>query len=143
MDPEVVLVTNAFGFVGTLCTLIYQGWERGRERRWDAEDRLRLHAENQQKSIELGTQIGHATEVAKAAYQEANSINLKIVAALRTPRIADVAKTAEVAEVAKVAQVAEVAKVAQVAEVARVADIAELAKLADVARTLQGSEPDA
>lgn len=86
MDRVTAEVWTTLGTCATtMLTLLYQGWARARERRWDSEDRARVAREHA-AAIAANTEITRlAADKADAAYVEANHVNLKIEALGRAP----------------------------------------------------------
>jgi hypothetical protein len=82
-----ILATGFFGYLTTISTLLYQGWARARDRRWDQQDRaLNAMAEathREQVLVKIAENtvltVGAAAK-ADAAYSEANQVNMKIAA---------------------------------------------------------------
>ena len=90
-----ILATSFFGFLTTISTLIYQGYSRSRDRRWDQQDRALAALADADHRQTLMDKLKENTDVTKdaglkadAAYKEANQVNMKL-AAIGERRLSD------------------------------------------------------
>lgn len=76
----VIIVTTLGASVSTLFVGIMQYLREGRSHRWQVEQSERNSAERQQVAADLTDKIDENTELSKAAFTEANNVNMKIAA---------------------------------------------------------------